>query len=179
MLPMRMMLRSFSSLIWSSTSSKCATAKTSSSPAKPMRLQEPRHESAQIEGQRNGCRYEKEQASHDLTAIQHCHPTSLVTSLCLVLTKNYQGYSEGSGVTDLLPLPLPLLLPILPCHHFYQAMAWIPSSPTLWCFGLPHFSIYIECFFFMHVYYFLALLLQPLSCPVKACSFFDIVIWVC
>ena len=31
----------------------------------------------------------------------------MVTSLCLVLTKNYQGYSEGSGVTDLLPLPLP------------------------------------------------------------------------
>ena len=169
------------------------TTKTSSSLAKPMRLQEPRHESAQIEGQRNGCRYEKEQASHNLTAIQHCHPTSLVTSLCLVLTKNDQGYSEGSGVIDLLPLPLPsrtlihnpqglplpLLLPILPCHHFCQAMAWIPSSPTLWCFGLPHFSIYIECFFFMHEYYFLALLLQPLSCPVKACSFFDLVIWVC
>ena len=71
-----------------------------------MRLQEPRHESAQVEGQRNGCRYEKEQASHDLTAIQHCCSTSLVTSLCLVLTKNDQGYGEGSGVTDLL-LPLP------------------------------------------------------------------------
>ena len=54
--------------------------------AKPIRLQEPRHESAQVEVQRNGCRYEKEQA-YDLTEIQHCHSTSLVTSLCLVLTK--------------------------------------------------------------------------------------------
>ena len=64
-------------------------------------------------------------------AIQHCHSTSLVTSLCLVLTKNDQGYSEGSGVTDLLPLllpssilthkpqglPLPLLLPT--CKDLY------------------------------------------------------------
>ena len=57
--------------MWSSTSSDCARAMTSSSLAKPMRFQEPRHESVWVEGQRNGCRYEKEQASHNLTAIQH------------------------------------------------------------------------------------------------------------
>ena len=102
-----MLLRRFSSLMWSLASSKCATAKTSSSLAKPMRLQEPTHTSAQVEGQRNGCMHEKEQVSHYLTAIQHYCSTSLVTSLCLVLTKNDQGYREGSGVTDLLPLPLP------------------------------------------------------------------------
>ena len=93
--------------MWSLASSNCATAKTSSSLAKPMRLQEPSHTSAQVEGQRNGCMHEKEQVSHYLTAIQHYCSTSLVTSLCLVLTKNDQGYREGSGVTDLLPLPLP------------------------------------------------------------------------
>ena len=86
MLPMRMLLRSFSSSMWSWTSSNSATAKTSSSLAKPMRLQEPRYESSQVEGQRTGCRYEKEQASHNLTAIQHHCSTSLATR---VLTKKW------------------------------------------------------------------------------------------
>ena len=106
MLPMRMFLRSFSSFMWFSTSSNCATAKTFSSLAKPMRLQEPRHESAQLEGQRNGCRYEKEQASHDLTAsivIQHHWlPVSV-----WYLPKMIKGTVKGQGSLTYYPYPYP------------------------------------------------------------------------
>ena len=147
MLPIRMFLRSFSSLMWSSTSSNCATAKTSlslakpktsSSLAKPMRLQEPRYESAQIEGQRNGCRYEKEQASHDLTAIQHCWlPVSV-----WYLPRMIKGTVKGQGSLTYYSYPYPQVpLPITlkgypyPCyclevlHEFLQYQtAWITST---------------------------------------------------
>ena len=115
------------------------------------RLKEPRHEGAQVAGQRDGCRYEKEQASHDLTAIQHCCSTSLVTSLCLVLAKNYQGYSEGSGSLTYYPYPHPQVpLPITlkgypyPCyclvnlknltfnfmrHQMCQGVSILPAAP--------------------------------------------------
>ena len=109
MLPIRMFLRSFSSLMWSSTSSNCATAKTFSPLAKLMRLQEPRHESAQLEGQRNGCRYEKEQASHDLTAIQHCWlPVSV-----WYLPRMIKGTVKGQGSLTYYSYPYPQVpLPI-------------------------------------------------------------------
>ena len=87
--------------MWSSTSSDCARAMTSSSLAKPMRLQEPRHESVWVEGQRNGCRYEKEQASHNLAAIQHHWlPVSV-----WYLPKIIKGTVRGQGSLTYYPYP--------------------------------------------------------------------------
>ena len=63
---------------------------------------------------------------------QHCHPTSLVTSLCLVLTKNDQGFSEGSGVIDLLPLPLlsSTLTPAIAYPSCILKLLWSTTNPV-------------------------------------------------